>query len=99
LHALENATLTDRLGAWGALFTGGAYGASSPDAVLLDGSTGYASFAGAGFPSSQAAFVVRAYTGADASNTKRALLAFAAQGLGTITVSLTGASYGLALTL
>ena len=96
---MENATLTDRLGAWGASFTGGAYGASSPDAVLFDGSTGAASFAGAGFLSTQAAFVVRAYAGAEASFFKRDLLAFAAAGLGTITVSVTGTSYGLSLTI
>jgi hypothetical protein len=91
--------LNDRLGVWGASFTGGAYGATSPDAVLLDGSTGYARFAGAGFLSTQAAFVVRAYAVDDALFSKRDLLAFAAQGLGTITVSVTGASYGISLTL
>ena len=91
--------MTDRLGAWGASFIGGTYGASSPDAVLFDGSTGYASFAGAGFPSAQAAFVVRAYAGDDASNAKRELLAFVARGLGTITVSIADASYSLSLTI
>jgi hypothetical protein len=96
---LENSTLADRVGAWGASFTGGAYSVSSPDAVLFDGSTGYASFPIAGFLSSQASFVVRANAGIDVTNAKRALLAFAAQGLGTITVSVTGSSYGLSLTL
>jgi hypothetical protein len=102
LHALQNSTLTDRIGGWSAQFVAGAYSSKTPNAVMLDGSTGYARFIGAGFLGSQAAFVVRTHAAREAAGAgaaTRALLAVAAQGLGTITITHVGGVFGLSMTL
>jgi hypothetical protein len=96
---LENATFTDRIGAWGASFTGGTYGVTPPDAVFFDGNDGSASFMGAGFPGSQAAFVVRASASTETTVMKRSLLDVMAQGIGTIRVTMSGSRFDLSLTL
>ena len=70
-----------------------------PDAVFFDGNSGSASFIGAGFSASQAAFVVRSSASPETTVVKRSLLDVMAQGIGTIRVTMSGSRFDLSLTL
>jgi hypothetical protein len=95
LHAFDNATFADRLGAWTRAFTN-VYSAPLADAIYFDGSASQVAFPSAGFPGAQATFALRALAVGDAL--QRQLITLAAVGVGTISITSGTGGFGLTLT-